>query len=43
MSLVSSTAHAGIVVVSDSGSIAGFNMTNVRISGGIATILMIRR
>jgi hypothetical protein len=39
MSLAGSAAHAGRVLVeSDSGSIGGFKMTNMGISGGVATI-----
>ena len=38
MSLASSAARAGIVVVSDSGSIGGFKMTNMGVVGKTATI-----
>jgi hypothetical protein len=39
ISLAGSAAHAGgILVNSDSGSIGGFKMTNMGISGGVATI-----
>ena len=40
MSLVGSPAPAGTVVITDSGSIGGFKMTNTGISGGTATILI---
>jgi hypothetical protein len=38
--LASSTARAGIVVLTDSGSIGGFTMTNTGIAAGTATILI---
>jgi hypothetical protein len=43
MTLTSSAAQAGEVVVTDSGSIGSFDMTNMGISGGTATILITRQ
>jgi hypothetical protein len=40
MSLAGSAAQAGTLVLSDSGSVGGFTMTNTGISGGTATILV---
>jgi hypothetical protein len=40
MSLAGSAAQAGLLVVTDSGSIGGFTMTNTGISAGTATILI---
>jgi hypothetical protein len=40
MSLASSAVQAGTLVLTDSGSIGGFKMTNMGISGGTATILI---
>ncbi len=38
MSLAGSVARAGILVKTDSGTVGGFTMTNMGISGGVATI-----
>jgi hypothetical protein len=40
MSLAGSPAQAGTLVITDSGGIGGFKMTNMGISGGTATILI---
>jgi hypothetical protein len=42
LSLAGSAAHGGTVVLSDSGTVGGFEMTNMGISGGTATIVISR-